>query len=583
MARYRTPVAISVTAAALLVLPIPVAVAVATPAPAATVFTVTQLADTADGVCDAQCTLRDAVAAAEAAPAGDTIRFAASLAGSQITLVLGQLEFTSAVRIDGATREVTINGGATSRIFDVQTAGRVELIGLRLTQGAGAGGGAIRNAGQLSVIGCLVEDNTSDGARDDDGGGIKNTESGVLTVVNSIFRGNSSGFSDGGSLGGGGISSAGELTVRASRITDNYSGGSGSGLSSTGTATIEDTVIDNNFQVVDGGGLANFGTMTLRHSTVRDNEAYDLGGGILNGGFTGVGTLIVESSTISGNVSDFYLGGGIYNGGGSTLELRNSTVTDNYASFFGETGGGLYNSGEATARNTLLAGNRANGLNQFTADCGGNPVTSEGGNVFGTGTGCAPGSSDRTVDPFEVATAVVLPLADYGGLTPTNALRWAGSNPALDIGGSCPAVDQRGLPAPLDGPDAGTVASCDAGSVEAGAPVNARVNVAAQDEIALVPFGGDNTLTVTIRARNVSGQPQTYDLWTTTTAPDGSVVATQVQRDITFEPEQSRQRAITAQLPGAAGLYRIDAFVGDYDSGVVVGSDALPVSKNGQA
>ncbi len=140
MARYRTPVAISVTAAALLVLPNPVAVAVATPSSAATVFTVTQLADTADGVCDAQCTLRDAVAAAEAAPAGDTIRFAASLAGSQITLVLGQLEFTSAVRIDGATREVTINGGATSRIFDVQTAGRVELIGLRLTQGAGAGG-----------------------------------------------------------------------------------------------------------------------------------------------------------------------------------------------------------------------------------------------------------------------------------------------------------------------------------------------------------------------------------------------------------------------------------------------------------
>jgi len=66
-------------------------------------FTVTKTADTSDNVCDADCSLREAVAAANAAASDDVINFdAIAFATTQtITLVNGQLiKYSFTIRLN---------------------------------------------------------------------------------------------------------------------------------------------------------------------------------------------------------------------------------------------------------------------------------------------------------------------------------------------------------------------------------------------------------------------------------------------------------------------------------------------------
>jgi hypothetical protein len=80
-------------------------------------------------------------------------------------------------------------------------------------------------------------------------------------------------------------------------------------------------------------------------------------------------------------------------------------------------------------------------------------LTSGGHNVFTDAT-CAPTGTDP-----QVPSALLGPLADNGGPTPTHAL--LDGSPAIDWadGALCPATDQRGVARP-QGP------ACDAGAFE---------------------------------------------------------------------------------------------------------------------
>ncbi len=60
------------------------------PAAQADTFTVTKLADSDDGVCDADCSLREALDEANATSDADTITFASGLSGT-IELTVGEL------------------------------------------------------------------------------------------------------------------------------------------------------------------------------------------------------------------------------------------------------------------------------------------------------------------------------------------------------------------------------------------------------------------------------------------------------------------------------------------------------------
>ena len=106
------------------------------PAPraAASTFAVTKTADTNDGVCDADCSLREAMTTANASPGADTITFAIPGGGPHVITVATDLpDVTEAVDIDGTTESCTtfpcivvrpsVPGSGTGFFFDTSVSG----------------------------------------------------------------------------------------------------------------------------------------------------------------------------------------------------------------------------------------------------------------------------------------------------------------------------------------------------------------------------------------------------------------------------------------------------------------------------
>jgi hypothetical protein len=138
-----------------------------------------------------------------------------------------------------------------------------------------------------------------------------------------------------------GVYNDGTVTLQSDTISDNDCSGNadtdvyGGGLDNEGVATVEaDTYLENNC-AAEGGGIDNDGTMNVDSSYVEDNTAngspLDEGGGIRN-----TDQLTMTNSTISGNTAgssatDLTIGGGIYNGQGSTTSLSDSIVSNNTA------------------------------------------------------------------------------------------------------------------------------------------------------------------------------------------------------------------------------------------------------------
>jgi parallel beta-helix repeat protein len=143
--------------------------------------------------------------------------------------------------------------------------------------------------------------------------------------------------------------------------------------------------------------------------------------------------------------------------GVGTVMLNNTTISGNTAN---QRGGGIYtfDRGSATLQNTILAGNTApNG-----PDCSWTLV-SAGYNLIGNTSDCTftPTDSDLTYIDAKLGL-----LQDNGGPTETHAL--LSGSPAIDAG-SCrgTTADQRGKPRPVDIPFiANADDGCDIGSYE---------------------------------------------------------------------------------------------------------------------
>ncbi|NJN44570.1 MAG: hypothetical protein HC806_07525, partial [Anaerolineae bacterium] len=124
---------------------------------------------------DSQCTLREAIANADAdsdttggdcaAGSGtDTISFDPSIFQGTITLSGTELSINSDLFIDGPNAGITVDGNATSRVFLVNS-GTVTFNNLIITNGnlAGAGtlvGGGIRNSGNLTINDSRIDSNS---------------------------------------------------------------------------------------------------------------------------------------------------------------------------------------------------------------------------------------------------------------------------------------------------------------------------------------------------------------------------------------------------------------------------------------
>lgn len=303
--------------------------------------------------------------------------------------------------------------------------------------------------------------------------------------------------------GGGGINNAGDLTLVDCVVTANSTFSRGGGVYSSGPLKIRRCDISGNTARYGGGGVYSDSfhgpiPASIIDSSITGNVALEEhGGGLMsfggnNGGPTTVlrSTIAGNESAISGNRARWCCGGGIWNYGGTT-HLRNVTATGNRSEDATGTrggGGGVANTEASviTLANTIIAGNHAP---EFAPDCydGGrsSTLTSEGYNIIGTQGGPSTGGTDCDLSGGGTASdqigvdPLLGPLADNGGLTDTHGT--VEGSPAIDGGapsgctdaqGNVLDGDQRGEPRPKDG-DGDGGARCDIGAFESGGGLGA--------------------------------------------------------------------------------------------------------------
>ena len=241
------------TAVALLAL-----AAAALPAHAA-VYIVTKTADTADGACNSDCSLREAILAANANPGPDFIllgpgTYTLTRAGAGEDLgSIGDLDIRDDVFIVGASAERTIiDGGQIDRVFDVLAEVRAQIVGVTIRNGKVAGpGGGVRNAGNLELSRSIVSGNTATTAAGFGGGIWSNGSGSDLTVTQSTLAGNSA---DG---GGGGLAVGNQAEVSNTTVSGNRANGFGGGLYAFANtaAVFDETTVTGNISGQKGGGI----------------------------------------------------------------------------------------------------------------------------------------------------------------------------------------------------------------------------------------------------------------------------------------------------------------------------------------
>ncbi len=344
---------------------------------------VTKTDDTNDGVCDSDCSLREAVAAASNVESTQ-INFAPNVFNTPktITLSSGEIGFPDnrGVTISGpGSSLLTISGGNNSRIFRVRRDTDVTLIGLRMTNGNGVGaepgngnggavhvenstrtqltiknslfennlahsGGAIGTSGQSSVniLDSTINANTADSGP---GGGGIHFNIGTLNVTNSTISNNRATLINSGSAGGiVANSNIGVLKITGSTVSGNS--GDVGGVKVAGSATISETIIRDNQSTVLAGGLRveALGNVTLTGSTVSGNSVTGVNGG--GGGLSNIGPVSIINSSITNNSARN--GAGISTSG--NLSISGSIISQNSAV---ENGGGIYNNAGSSTPVTI--------------------------------------------------------------------------------------------------------------------------------------------------------------------------------------------------------------------------------------
>ena len=328
----------------------------------AATITVTNTQDSGPG------SLRQAIADASA---GDTITFAPSVSGP-INLTSGELLITTSLEIDGPSGgRQAIDGSHSARVFEIGAGATVTLTNLQIQNGVGMSSGALVAAtgqgGGIYSAGALTLDNSA-------------------VVSNTVTGTAGSGSSSGGAAAGGGVYATGPLTLTGATVVSNNTatggtGGSGAvfpifgpggsgGLAQGGGVYIDGDATVDAGSVVSGnsahGGSAGF---SIVPSSANGGSGY--GGGFYNAG----GVLTVTGATISGDTasggtsSPGFPGGSSGFGGGvyalGALSMSSATISGNTASgagllFFGATdGGGVYAGGGATLADSAITGNTA--------------------------------------------------------------------------------------------------------------------------------------------------------------------------------------------------------------------------------
>jgi CSLREA domain-containing protein len=260
-----------------------------TPAAEAATISPTTLAD--DNTVNGNCTLREAVRAAnadaaiDACPAGsgtDTITLAEGTYGLSVVgtgeaaAASGDLDITDSdgLTIAGNPAGTTVDAKGIDRVFEVIGPATASFHALTITGGV-AGAGAFF------------------------GGGIEATGVGAqVTVIRSTISANSAAAGGGADVVGGAT-----LNIIDSTVTGNTAADDAGGINAVtaGILNVTNSTISGNSAVDDAGGINMIGltkpTVNVLSSTITANSAADGGGSFVNGG----NTLNLKGSIEAGN------------------------------------------------------------------------------------------------------------------------------------------------------------------------------------------------------------------------------------------------------------------------------------------
>jgi Bacterial Ig-like domain (group 3)/FG-GAP-like repeat len=252
-------------------------------------FVVNVNTDTTTGVASnctradsSNCSLRDALAAAAAAGAGN-ITFDPAVFGTPQTIILAaSLNVASNTTITGIASGsvpnvinlVTVSGNNQFTVFTILSgAVNVAISYLNISGGTPQN---LSNDGVLTLNGCSVSGAIFHGI----------SNGGMLAVLNSTISGNVAYSQEFPQMSGGGIVNAGTAKVINSTIQGNYATVFGGGIYNTGTLTLADSTVANNTIIVPyftteggGAGISNQGTLVVSNSLFEYNTtayaAYD--------------------------------------------------------------------------------------------------------------------------------------------------------------------------------------------------------------------------------------------------------------------------------------------------------------------
>ena len=246
---------------------------------------VTKTADTDDNDCSASdCSLREAIAAANATSASESIEFNipsndAGCINGVCTITLGGNELSIAnngsLIINGTSaNRLVVSGNNQSRVIFIQNGANATINELTIKDGivnANCGGGIYVDASASFMLNSSFVTNntaTSGGSCSGGGGGIYNASNSGMTVVNST-------------------------------ISDNSAGTVGGGIRHNGSVvTLINSTVSNNSAGSAGGGIRNFGsTVNLTNTTFTGNSAPSGAGVLVNGGTYNVTNSIIANST----------------------------------------------------------------------------------------------------------------------------------------------------------------------------------------------------------------------------------------------------------------------------------------------
>ncbi|MBV9605274.1 MAG: fibronectin type III domain-containing protein, partial [Solirubrobacterales bacterium] len=360
---------------------------------------------------DTDCSLRQAIVAEDGTSAGgDTI----SLGSHTYTLTQGtDLDITKPLVLAGAgVGSTTIDG---SNNYGARNGPAYDARILRVDSGATG----LLIQGMTFTGGYDFEDENCCETVNANGGGDLFNNGGGVTLKGVAFTNN---VSSGTPLGGAVSNGSGTLTMDNVSFTHNEAAGGGALFTRNGTVTGNGVTFSNDVTSCCEGGAAYLlgGTVTLANTTIVSSGGYDGGGAIANGG--------------------------------AQLSLDNVTLSDNGADIQTDLGNATTAVENTILGSACVAPGRTDELNNRKT---GSAITTDLGENIDRGSSCglsADGDKSST-DPK------LVPLANNGGPTLTEALI-AGS-PALGDPSTtdCPSKDQRGEPRG-DG-------NCDIGAFEA--------------------------------------------------------------------------------------------------------------------